>query len=172
MNASETLISRNDAFAAERFSPELRMMPALRTIVIGCVDPRVDPGDVLGAAPGDVAVVRNVGGRITPSVVEELVMLRKVTQAAGGDLGPGWELVVLQHTDCGITRLAGETELLAGFFGVDADRLHEHSVSDPHAAVLHDLAVLRAEPRLAGAHVSGLVYDVATGRVERVAESA
>ncbi|WP_425343349.1 carbonic anhydrase [Pseudofrankia saprophytica] len=35
-------------------------------MVVGCVDPRVDPTHVLGLEQGEAAVIRNVGGRITP----------------------------------------------------------------------------------------------------------
>jgi carbonic anhydrase len=143
------------------------MMPLLKTIVIGCVDPRVEPSDVLGVELGEAAVIRNVGGRVTPALVQELAMLRKVTQAAGGDLGPGWELIVLHHTDCGITRLEGSPDLLVAFFDVDTERLGAKAVNDPRAAVAVDVAVLKADPSLPGEIVlSGLVYDVATGLIE------
>ncbi|WP_045821293.1 carbonic anhydrase [Williamsia herbipolensis] len=145
------------------------LMPALRTIVIGCVDPRVDPELLLGAQVGEVAVIRNVGGRVTPGVLDELAMLRSVTQAAGGDLGAGWEVIVLQHTDCGITRLAGDDATLAGFLGVRADEVGSKSVGDPRAAVAHDVGILDGETRLgAGLRVSGMVYDVTTGLVDAV----
>ena len=162
---------RNEAFAAEVFRPDLRMMPSLKTIVIGCVDPRVDPTEVLGLAPGEVAAIRNVGGRVTPGVLDELAMLRTVTQAAGADLGAGWELVVLHHTDCGITRLVDEPEMLAPYFGIDFGRLPDKAVGDPRAAVVVDVAALRSESRIPGVTVSGLVYDVATGSVESVVAS-
>jgi carbonic anhydrase len=35
-------------------------------MVVGCVDPRVDPAHVLGLSNGEAAIIRNVGGRITP----------------------------------------------------------------------------------------------------------
>lgn len=168
MSVTETLTGRNAEFAEQRFAAGLRMMPSLKTIVIGCVDPRVDPTDVLGTEPGEVAAIRNVGGRVTPAAVEELVMLRAVTQAVGGDLGPGWELVVLHHTDCGIARLEGRPEMLSVYFDVEESDLSAQAVGDPRAAVSRDVAVLRAEHRLAGVRVSGLVYDVATGLVETV----
>ncbi len=169
MNLAETLTSRNAAFAVDRFDAGLRMMPSLRTIVIGCVDPRVDPTDVLGTEPGEVAALRNVGGRVTPAALDELVMLRGVTRAAGGDLGAGWEVVVLHHTDCGITRLVDETQQLAAYLGVSTDRVADLAVADPWAAVVLDVATLRADTRLGeGLRVSGVVYDVLDGRVTTV----
>jgi len=145
------------------------MMPSLKTFVIGCVDPRVDANEVLGVTTGEVAGLRNVGGRVTPAALDELVMLRAVTQAAGGDLGAGWEVVVLHHTDCGIVRLENRPELLAAYFAVKEDELAALAVGDPRASVAVDVAALRAETRLgAGIRVSGLVYDVATGLVETV----
>ena len=114
-------------------------------------------------------IIRNVGGRVTPSTIDTLAMLRQVTRAAGGDLGAGWNLVVLHHTDCGITRLGGAPKLLAGFFGISPDRLHERAIDDPRASVALDIDALRASQEVSGdVVVTGLVYDVATGLVETV----
>lgn len=170
MAIHDTLITRNAAEAAEHLTPGLRMMPSLRTIMIGCVDPRVDPTLVLRTAPGEVAAVRNVGGRVTPDVLDELAMLRKVSQAAGGDLGVGWELIVLHHTDCGITRLHDQPELLASFFHIPEEALGAKAMDDPVRAVAVDVDAIRNDPRIPGVQVSGLVYDVATGRVATIVE--
>jgi len=48
-----------------------------------------------------------------------MATLRMIAQAEGAAPGPGWNLIVLQHTDCGITRLGGHPELLAATFGID-----------------------------------------------------
>jgi len=34
-----------------------------------------------------------------------MAMLRIVAKASGGDIRPGWNLIVLHHNDCGITGL-------------------------------------------------------------------
>jgi carbonic anhydrase len=167
--AIETLNGRNRDFASHRHVSSLKMMPSMKTLIIGCVDPRVDPVDVLGVQAGEAAIIRNVGGRVTPSTIDTLAMLRQVTRAAGGDLAAGWNLVVLHHTDCGITRLGGAPKLLAGFFGISPDRLHERAIDDPRASVALDIDALRASPEVSGdVVVTGLVYDVATGLVETV----
>lgn len=169
MNALETLTDRNATFARTQFDVRLRMRPTLAAIVIACADARVDPAVVLGAEQGEIMAIRNVGGRVTPGTIEELVMLRKVAQANGSDFGSGWELIVMQHTQCGITLIQDQPGLLAPYFQVEEEALPGVSVGDPRAAVARDVAVLRAEVRLGGTRVSGLVYDVATGLVETVA---
>jgi carbonic anhydrase len=42
---------------------------------------------------------------------------RIVAKASGGQIGPGWNLILLHHNDCGITRLVHSSELLAKHFG-------------------------------------------------------
>lgn len=44
-------LNGNKEYAAHRYVAGLAMMPSLKTIVIGCADPRVDPTAVLGAEP-------------------------------------------------------------------------------------------------------------------------
>ena len=76
-------------------------------------------------------------------------------------------MIVLQHTDCGITRLAGDPAMLTHYFQIQEGELKTKAVTDPRAAVTVDVALLRAIPALPGEWlVSGLVYDVATGLVE------
>ena len=94
MSVIETLTQRNEAFASSRFSADLKIVPSMKTMIIGCVDPRVDPVDIFGLAPGEAAVIRNVGGR-SPRQRSRQAMLRIVAKASGGDIGPGWNLIVL-----------------------------------------------------------------------------
>jgi len=48
-----TLTARNADFARHGFVRSASMMPGLKTMVIGCADPRVDPAHVLGLGNGD-----------------------------------------------------------------------------------------------------------------------
>src|SRR5258707_13067424 len=105
MNVIETLPQRNEAFVSSRFSADLKIMPSMRTMIIGCVDPRVDPVDIFGLVPGEAAVIRNVGGRITPATLQTMAMLRMVAKASGGDIGPGWKHHGQHSNDCGRTHL-------------------------------------------------------------------
>ncbi len=173
MSVIETLTERNEVFAASRFSRDLKIMPSMKTMIIGCVDPRVDPADIFGLAPGEAAVIRNVGGRITPATLQIMAMLRVVAKANGGEIGPGWNLIVLHHTDCGITCLTHSPELLAKHFGLAPSDLDKLAIADPYKAVAVDVAALKSNPLLPGGFlVSGLVYDVGTGRIELVVPPA
>ena len=97
-----------------------------------------------------------------------MAMLRIVAKASGGEIGPGWNLIVLHHTDCGINCLVHSPELLSKYFGVIPAELDAMAITDPHKAVAVDVAALKANPLLPGGFlfVTGLVYDVTTGRVE------
>ncbi len=172
MTTLDTLIERNQDFAAHHFLKDLSMMPRLRTMIIGCVDPRVDPAHVLGLGLGEAIVIRNVGGRVTPATLETLGMLGGIAQREGGP-PTGFHLVVLHHTQCGIAHLEGHPDLLASYFGIGKESLLAKAITDPRAAVAVDVAALKAIPALpANWLVSGLVYDVATGQVEVVVPPA
>jgi carbonic anhydrase len=102
-----------------------------------------------------------------------MAALRAIAEAEGTDPGPGWNLVVLHHTDCGMTRLREHTGLLADVFGVDPGDLGGKAVGDPAAAVAADVAAIKANPFLPAAfQVSGLVHDLATGLVDVVVPPA
>ena len=181
MNSLDSMLERNRNFAARQSAagtlmPSLpRALPNVKAIIIGCADMRVDPADVLGIRPGEAVVIRNIGGRITPELLEELALLGRIGEVAGEIPGGGGEfhIVVLQHTDCGITRLVGDPALLAHYFQMQERELNTKAVNDPRAAVTADVASLRTIPALPGRWLlSGLVYDVATGLVEIVVPPA
>jgi carbonic anhydrase len=181
MNNLDSMLERNKDFAAEQSAAGTLMpslpaaMPHVKAIVIGCADMRVDPAHVLGIEPGEAVVIRNIGGRITPGLLEQLGLLGRIGEVAGKAPGGGGEfhLIVLHHTDCGITRLVGDPAKLAHYFQIEEGDLKAKAVLDPRAAVAVDVAVLRAIPVLPGPWLlSGLVYDVATGVVEVVVPAA
>jgi carbonic anhydrase len=178
MTTIDTLIDRNKDFAANRFNVEASRMPTLqtalnrlKTLIISCADPRVDPTRVLELQPGDAVVLRNIGGRVTPGTLEMLGLLNQVTQVEGANPGADNEfnIVVLHHTDCGMKRLAQSPDMLAHYFQIDQKELPEEHVTDPRAAVAVDVATLKAIPALPAQWlISGLVYDVHTGLIDVV----
>jgi carbonic anhydrase len=181
MNNLDHMLEHNKDFAAQQSAagtlmPSLpRAMPNVKAIIIGCADMRVDPADILGTKPGEAVVLRNIGGRITPGLLEQLRLLGRIGEVAKEIPGGGGEfhIVILQHTDCGITRLTGDPDLLTHYFQIQEGELKTKAVIDPRAAVAADVALLRAVPAWPGEwFISGLVYDVATGLVELVVPPA
>jgi carbonic anhydrase len=181
MNNLDSMLERNKQFAAQQSSagtlmPSLpRAMPNVKAVIIGCADMRVEPAEILGIKMGEAVVIRNIGGRITPGLLEQLGLLGRIGQVAGAIPGGGGEfhLIVLHHTDCGITRLAGDPALLAHYFQIQQEEVKAKAVLDPRAAVAIDVALLKTISALPSQWlISGLVYDVATGLVETVVPPA
>ena len=82
---SDELVRRNAAFAATgAFGGGVRRpFPASETLqVLGCVDSRVDPSDVLGLKLGEGVVMRNIGGRITPAALRSWALLGRLARAS------------------------------------------------------------------------------------------
>ena len=164
-------LERNRAFAAAGGHEGAVVFPTLRLFVITCLDPRVDPAHFLGLGLGDAMVVRNVGGRVTPEVIDDVAFIGQLAENVLPD-GPLFEVAVIHHTQCGTGALAddGFRHRYAERIGADESSLRERAVLDPAATVTHDVELLRAarsiSPRVT---VSGHVYDVVSGLVETVA---
>jgi carbonic anhydrase len=84
MNNLDSMVERNKNFAAQQSAAGMLMpslpqaMPNVKAIVIGCADMRVDPVHVLGIQSGEAVVIRNIGGRITPGLLEQLGLLGRI----------------------------------------------------------------------------------------------
>ena len=169
MSNLDVMLKRNKEYAAQRSEPGALMaqsLPNVKAVIVGCADMRVDPAHVLGIKPGEAVVMRNIGGRVTPGLLEELGLLGRIGEVAETIPGGGGEfhLIVLHHTDCGSTRLVGDPAMLAHYFQIPEREVEAKSVRDPRKSVAVDVAALKAIPALPGEWlISGLVYDVETG---------
>ena len=164
----ESAFERNRAFASVGGHEGAVVFPNLRLFVITCLDPRVDPAHFLGLGLGDAMVVRNVGGRVTPEVINDVAFIGQIAESALPD-GPLFEVAVIHHTQCGAAALADETfrHRYAERIGAEESTLRQHAVLDPAANVAHDVERLRATPAISPrVKVSGHVYDVVSGLVE------
>ncbi|HET6869644.1 MAG TPA: carbonic anhydrase [Solirubrobacteraceae bacterium] len=163
-------LERNRVFAAAGGHEGAVVFPNLRLFVITCLDPRVDPAHFLGLALSDAMVVRNVGGRVTPEVINDAAFISQLTENVVPD-GPMFEIAVVHHTQCGTGAFADDAfrHRYAERIGADESTLREHAVLDPTVTVARDVERLRSadaiSPRIT---VSGHVYDVVTGLVETV----
>jgi carbonic anhydrase len=166
----DAALERNRAFAAAGGHEGAVVFPNLRLFVITCLDPRVDPAYFLGLGLSDALVVRNVGGRVTPEVINDVAFIGQLAETVLPD-GPLFEVAVIHHTQCGTGALADEQfrRRYADRIGAEESALRDRAVLDPAATVTRDVERLRSadaiSPRIT---VSGHVYDVVTGLVETV----
>jgi carbonic anhydrase len=163
-------LERNRVFAAEGAHEGAVVFPRLGLFVVTCLDPRVDPAHFLGLSLGDAIVVRNVGGRVTPEVINDVAFIGQIAENVIPD-GPLFEVAVIHHTQCGSGALADATfrRRYAERIGADESSLRQRAVLDPDATVTRDVERLRSAPAISPrVAVSGHVYDVLTGLVETV----
>jgi hypothetical protein len=76
----EAALERNRAFAAAGGHQGAVVFPNLSLFVITCLDPRVDPAYFLGLGLSDAMVVRNVGGRVTPEVINDVAFIGQLAR--------------------------------------------------------------------------------------------
>jgi len=114
-----------------------------------------------------VLVGHSYGGEVITNAATGNSQVKALVYVDGYLPEQGGHLVILHHTDCGITRLAHYPEQLAAFFEIPAGELDSKAVADPYAAVRIDTAIAR-RMLPSGRLVSGLVYDVATGLIQVV----
>jgi carbonic anhydrase len=163
-------VERNRLFAAEGGHRDAVVFARLGLFVVTCLDPRVDPAHFLGLSLGDAFVVRNVGGRVTPEVINDVAFIGEIAENVLAD-GPLFEVAVIHHTQCGSGALADATfrRRYADRIGADETILREHAILDPTETVSRDVERLRSAPAIPErVTVSGHVYDVVTGLVETV----
>jgi len=166
----ESALARNRAFAAAGGHEGAVVFPTLRLFVITCLDPRTDPAHFLGLGLSDAMVVRNVGGRVTREVINDVAFIGQLGESVLPD-GPLFEVAVIHHTQCGTGVLADDTFRRNYARRIDAEEstLREHAVLDPAATVTRDVERLRSAPAISPrVTVSGHVYDVVTGLVQTV----
>lgn len=169
MNIQNDLIARNARFAATFERGDMPILPKLRTLILTCIDARVDPAHILGLDLGEAIVARNNGGRVTRAVIEEILTLTVLVSAATGGQQSAFNIVLLQHINCGAQRLADPQlqGMLQQKFGIDVS---EHAITDQAADLMTDIGRLADAPGMPDEMtVSAMVYDVATGAVQEVA---
>jgi carbonic anhydrase len=166
----EVAIARNQEFSATGGHEGARVIPDLGLVVITCLDPRTDPAHFLGLKLSDAIVIRNVGGRVSTEVINDLAFLSQIVESIRPD-GPLFEIAVIHHTQCGAGALAGNTfrQTYAERIGVAEETLRDHAIVDPAETVTIDVERLRSSPAISPrVGISGHVYDVVTGHIKTI----
>lgn len=172
MTNFEELLERNKAFArtgAKDKVPAIPFIPNLQAFIVTCIDPRVDPASILGLELGDAIVERNVGGRITPAVIQDIAWISYLHEVKTP--GADWfELAIIHHTDCGSGFFA-DPQLRHGFAerGFDEDTLAGLAVLHPAETVRTDVQKLTSAPAVSPRiRISGYSYDLESGLLTTV----
>lgn len=163
MAVFDELKAANREYAGSFESGDLPAPPARRVAVVTCMDARLHPEKFLGLELGAAHVIRNAGGRVSEDAIRSLVISQRL-------LGTE-EVVVIQHTDCGMMTFQNE-DLVAKVreeLGADASHLDFLTFSDLEQSVRDDVRKLR-ESELIPDDVTlvGAVYDVENGEVREV----
>lgn len=157
----EELLSHARTHAATTGGTDLPGKPARGVTVVTCMDARIDPARILGVEPGDIHVLRNAGGVITPDVRRSLT----VSQRALGTR----EVMVIWHTSCG---MLGLDESFASDLATETGTAPDwqvHGIGDLEADLAAALRQLRADPHLRHTDaIRGFRYDLRTAELTEV----
>ena len=170
-------MDRHRIFAQTFSGGHLKIQPRMPTMLLTCLDARIDPARLFGLELGDAFVMRNAGGRITPDVIRDIRLLAAIVASSQGSdpptAPPG--LVIIHHTDCGLARLTDPVvqARVATRLGIETAEVAKLAAPDPAASVRSDIEKLRQTSGTPD-HliVSGLVYDVFNGSVTNIVAPA
>ena len=163
--AIEELIRRYEAgggHLAKANAEGLAVPPALHTVVLTCMDSRIDVFALFGLSLGEVHVLRNAGGVVTDDVIRSLAISQRKLQTR--------EILLMQHAGCGLATFTDEefSEELADEVGIRPS-WRTHAFRNPVLSVRRGMAQLRHDPfLLPGTRVRGFVVDIETFDLEEV----
>ena len=163
MSVTDELVDANEKFAAGFDQGGLPMPPARHVAVLACMDARLHPGKFLGLEIGDAHVIRNAGGRASDDAIRSLIISQRL-------LGTN-EVLVIHHTDCGMLTFTNDQlrDKLKSETGADASGIDFLPFPDLAKSVRDDVKRIQDSPFVdKNVKVTGFVYDVKTGRLQKV----
>jgi carbonic anhydrase len=161
-NEFDDVLTANAAYAAGYSPSGLDGRASRGLAVVTCIDSGIDPLAMLGLEAGDAKIIRNAGARVTDDVLATLVIARYLLGVE--------RVMVIAHTDCRMAA-GSDDELRAAIRaagGPETSDLTFRTAADQAASVREDVTRVRGFERLDGLQAGGFVYDVATGRLDRI----
>jgi carbonic anhydrase len=158
---TERALAENVRYAATFDRPNLELPPSRKLAVLACMDARLTVEDVLGLRTGEAHIIRNAGGLATEDAIRSLVISQHL-------LGTE-EIIVIEHTGCGMLTFKDEPvrQKIAQETGAQAD-LPLRSFPDLEDNLRKQVAAIRDHPWVKDVPVTGLVYEVESGRLRPV----
>jgi len=138
---------------------DLQGPPSGKLAILTCMDARIDIDALFGLKLGEAHVMRNAGGIATNDMMRSLAASQRL-------LGTE-EIIVVQHTDCGVHKIAPEdfVDLIERETGVRPDW---DAVATDEAQTTLSLTLnrLRSAPELLHRdRISGYVLDLKSGQL-------
>ena len=162
MSGADDLLANAERYAASFDKGDLPLPPARRLAVLACMDSRFIVERVLGLQEGEAHVIRNAGGVASDDAIRSLAMSQRL-------LGTR-EVLLIQHTDCGMARLSDAEfrRQLTDETGVEPD-WQVHAFAGTDEDVRASVARIRESPFIPSTDaVRGFVYDVHSGVLREV----
>ena len=171
MHSRKDLLQRNQLYTETFAGGELPIQPRFGQLIVSCIDARADPAHYLGLEPGDAAVMRTLGGRVTDGVEQDIAVVANLLAAIGESGERGLDVLIVHHTDCGLERLAdeGRRSKLSRMSGIDESVFDALAIHDHDAALKKDVLRLRNSKILPeSVTVSGYLYHHESGALTEV----
>ena len=153
----EELLRRHEASGGREAADRARgaaAAPTQHTVVITCMDARIDPLALFGLGLGEVHVLRNAGGVVTDDVLRSVTISQR-------KLGTR-DVLLVQHSGCGLATFTDEefSDGLAAEVGVRPP-WRAQTFTDVSASVRRGMERLRRDPFLLPTSVvRGFVLDI------------
>ncbi|GAA2557963.1 beta-class carbonic anhydrase [Pseudonocardia hydrocarbonoxydans] len=136
--------------------------PALHTVVLTCMDARIDVSALFGLRAGEVHVLRNAGGVVTDDVVRSVTISQRKLRTR--------EVLIVQHTGCGLATFTDDefSEELARETGIRPP-WRTNAFADPALSVRRGIAQLRRDPfLLPDTRIRGYVLNLRTFALQEI----
>jgi carbonic anhydrase len=159
VSATDDLLRNAEAYVLDADAP---MQPRKRVAVLACMDARLAPMKLLGLGEGDAHVIRNAGGVVTDDAIRSLAISQNL-------LGTE-EVVVIQHTGCGLQRPSDDhlRRMLMEAVGQEPG-FPLHTFSELEESVRDSVRRIKDSPFVPNTgSVRGFVYEVETGKLREV----
>ncbi|KAJ6780565.1 hypothetical protein PWT90_11056 [Aphanocladium album] len=125
------------------------------------MDARIDPAKALGLAEGDAHVIRNAGGRASEALRSVLISQQLLGTR---------EIVLIHHTDCGMLTFTDEVlrNKVKEELKENVDHVSFLPFPDLKESVVEDVALLKKSGLVLDVPITGYIYDVKTGAINKV----
>jgi carbonic anhydrase len=158
----QRILDENRRYVEAFDRSSLTAAPLSGLAILTCMDARLDVEETLGLRTGDAHIIRNAGGLATDDAIRSLVISQHL-------LGTE-EVIVVEHTGCGMLAFEDEPvrEQIAETTGETVD-LPLRPFANLEANLRAQVERIRSHPWVKDVPVSGLVYEVESGRLRQIA---